>query len=94
MRGQQNISMCVILIYKILSKLHLYKIETFFVSFLINKFWVFIQLYILSGLKFKHISIETCEIPRNLVPGTRNTQRKIKNPLDCLGLDYMGRHKP
>ena len=93
MRGQQNISMCVILIYKMLSKLHLYKIETFFVSFLINKFWVFIQLYILSGLKFKYISIEKCEITTNLVPGTLE-QRKIKNPLDCLGLAYMGRHKP
>lgn len=68
--------------------------ETFFVLFLINKFWVLIQLYILSGLKFKYISIEKCEITTNLVPGTLNTQRKIKNPLDCLGLAYMGRHKP
>ena len=38
MRGQQNISMCVILIYKILSKLHLYKIETFLSYFLLISF--------------------------------------------------------
>ena len=93
MRGQQNINVCYFNLYNH-KQITFIQDRNFFVLFLITKFRVFIPLYILSGLKFKYISIDTCEIPRNLVPGTRNTHRKIKNPLDCLGLAYMGRHKP